>query len=180
MVGLGGMASYAGFKTYRLFESPDLLSLDKHKLLLGELADTIIPPTNDSPGAKEVEIGVFIAKMVKDCTELKSQNNFINGLKDIIVYSENRYNKSFQHCSLIERSEILHHFEKRDRSYSGILGKVERRVLGNSFFQTLKEYTVLGYCTSRMGATKALAYDYIPGKYINTVLAPGQKAWATQ
>ena len=33
------------------------------------------------------------------------------------------------------------------------------------FFAGLKETTVLGYCTSEIGATQALAYAHVPGDY---------------
>ena len=71
--------------------------------------------------------------------------------------------------------------EEKGKPFPGIVGKVEKRLAGESFFTVLKKYTVLGYCTSEAGVTKALAYDYIPGKYVGDMpLAPGQKAWATQ
>jgi hypothetical protein len=43
----------------------------------------------------------------------------------------------------------------------------------------LKQLTVAGYFTSEIGATKALAYLPVPGKFQGeTRLQPGQKAWA--
>jgi hypothetical protein len=45
----------------------------------------------------------------------------------------------------------------------------------------LKELTVLGYCTSETGATRAMAYEKVPGEYRGCIdLKPGQKAWATR
>jgi hypothetical protein len=39
---------------------------------------------------------------------------------------------------------------------------------------------VLGYCTSEVGATQALAYAHVPGDYRGCVpLRPRQKGWAT-
>jgi hypothetical protein len=47
------------------------------------------------------------------------------------------------------------------------------------FFQLMRDLTVLGYFTSEVGATKALAYVPIPGRFDGcTDLKPGQKAWA--
>ncbi|HAK76772.1 MAG TPA: twin-arginine translocation pathway signal, partial [Runella sp.] len=43
----------------------------------------------------------------------------------------------------------------------------------------MKELTVTGYFTSEIGATKALEYLPIPGRFEGCVpLKPGQKAWA--
>ena len=47
------------------------------------------------------------------------------------------------------------------------------------FFNRMKELTVTGYFTSEIGATEALAYLPIPGRFDGDVpLEPGQKAWA--
>lgn len=47
------------------------------------------------------------------------------------------------------------------------------------FFQLIRELTLLGYFTSEAGATKALAYVQVPGRYDGCVdMKPGQKAWA--
>ena len=43
----------------------------------------------------------------------------------------------------------------------------------------MKELTVTGYFTSEIGATQALEYLPVPGKFEGDVpLKPGQKAWA--
>jgi len=180
IVGGGFGVSYTSLKFYQLNKRPDLASLGQYKILIDALVDTIIPAT-DSPGAKEAGVGDFVIKMVADCSNKKSQNKFISGLSDLADYTNDHFKKKFNECSLAERTKALAYFEKEAEPYPGLMGKVSHRFLGDPFFSTLKKYTVLGYCTSEAGATKALAYDYIPGKYIGTIsLAPGQKAWATQ
>jgi hypothetical protein len=43
----------------------------------------------------------------------------------------------------------------------------------------MKQLTVAGYFTSEIGATKALAYLPIPGRFEGEVaMTPGQKTWA--
>jgi hypothetical protein len=43
----------------------------------------------------------------------------------------------------------------------------------------MKELTLLGYFTSEVGATSALDYVPVPGRYEGcTTLEPNQKAWA--
>jgi Gluconate 2-dehydrogenase subunit 3 len=176
----GVLLSMGGIKYYQLHKVPDLSLLDKYRALLGDLSDTIIP-ASDSPGAKEAGVGDFVIKMVRDCTNRMSQNNFIGGLKDLAGYAQSKYGKSYGQCTVEERTEILVHFEKKAKPFSRLLGKVESKVEGDPFFVTLKNYVVLGYCTSKPGATQALRYDFIPGKYIGVVaLSPGQRAWATE
>jgi len=144
------------------------------------LADTIIPAT-DSPGARDAAVGGFILKMVRDCTDKKSQNNFIRGFADLMDRTGEKGGTPFGQRSLAERTAILTHFEQQGKPYSGVLGKVQHRLSGDSFFTILKRYTILGYCSSRRGATEGLRYDYIPGRYDGKVpLQPGQRSWATQ
>ncbi len=179
---LGGAAAgaFAGIKGYHLLKKPDLDSLTKYQPLIDELAEMIIPAT-DSPGAKAAGVGAFITKMIKDCTGRKSQNNFIEGLEGLTQYSFFHYSMPFEKCSPEQKNKTLSHFERKGRRHGGIRGKAEHYLLGDSFFETLKKYTVMGYCTSRQGATAGLSYDFIPGKYIGCdKLLPGQRAWATQ
>ena len=62
------------------------------------------------------------------------------------------------------------------RSGSGASSEWRRNALG-----LLRELTLLGYFTSEIGATQALAYDAVPGGYRGCLdLKPGQKAWATR
>src|SRR5579871_58442 len=76
----GALAGYSGYKLWDWNKSPDIEYLEKHKELIAALAETIIPAT-DSPGAKEAGVHEYIITMLKDCTERKSQNKFIDGLR---------------------------------------------------------------------------------------------------
>jgi hypothetical protein len=180
VLGGGAAGVFGGVKAYHLLKEPELERLSQFQPLIDELAETIIPKT-DTPGAKEAGVGKFITRMIKNCTGRKSQNNFIEGLVELVLYTGSRYDKQFEHCNAEQKKAVLAHFEKKGRSRGGKLGKAERYILGDSFFETLKKYTVLGYCTSKQGAMQALSYDYIPGKYIGCMpLTPDQRAWATQ
>ena len=53
------------------------------------------------------------------------------------------------------------------------------RPYDQSFFKILKDYTLTGYFLSEIGATKALAYERVPGGFQGDLpLAANQKAWA--
>ena len=48
------------------------------------------------------------------------------------------------------------------------------------YFRMMKELTILGYFTSEIGATQALRYVAVPGRYEGCVpYTKGEKAWAT-
>ena len=180
IIGLAGAgAAFTSYKWFSLTGPADLVFLEHNTDLIAALAETIIPRT-DTPGAKDCKVEDFIIRMIKDCADRKTQNKFIDGLKSLKEYSVNNYNKEYQSCSENQQSLILAHFEKGYNESPGIIGKIKRRYTGNSFFYTLKGYTVEGYCTSQPGATMGLTYIAVPGRYQGCLTAgPGQKAWAT-
>jgi len=48
------------------------------------------------------------------------------------------------------------------------------------YFRMMKELTLWGYFTSEVGATKALRYVAVPGRYEGCIpYKKGDKAWAT-
>lgn len=180
LIGGGAAASWSGYKWYRMSHAPDLGFLDQHKALVADLAETIIPKT-DTPGAKDAKVHEFIIVMIKEASDRKTQNSFIDGLKDVMDYAESNFDKPFTQLDASQQREVVKHFQEKGKNFAGLIGKVKNKLLGKSFFTILKEYTVTGYCTSKPGATQALAYDFIPGKYMACMpLAAGQKAWATK
>jgi Gluconate 2-dehydrogenase subunit 3 len=175
LAGIGGTLAFGGYKWYEGDKTPDLAWLEQQKDLLAALADTIIP------GARAAGVQDFMIILLRDCTDRRSLNNFIDGLKDLQSYCRSNYQPPFTRCSEAGRISTLTHFEEKGRLPSGIWGKAESRYLGKPFFITLKEYTVTAYCTSELGATHGLAYVPVPVNYHGCVpLQPGQPAWATK
>lgn len=153
-------------------------SLLFYKSLIAELADIIIPAT-DTPGAKEAKVEEFIIKVLIEYEDINTQNRFLFGLRDLQGYSKRRYGKIFQNCTLPNKIAILEYYENKSFT-SGILRKIDEGLFGEPFFYTLKTLTVIGFCTSKIGATQALAYDFIPVHYHACIpLKEGQKSWAT-
>jgi hypothetical protein len=180
LAGVGAGLAFGGYKWYDWTKTPDLHYLEENKELVATLAETIIPAT-DTPGAKEAGVGDYIVIMIRDCTDRMSTNKFIDGLKDLQHYCRNYFDKTFQQCAERDRQTALSYFERKGAPYNGIIGKAEQAYLGRSFFTTLKQYTVEGYCTSQAGATRGLSYLYVPGSYHGCIpLQPGQKTWATR
>jgi hypothetical protein len=147
--------------------------------LIGALAETILPATTDSPGATEAGVAGFIVKMIKNCTPVKEQNSFIDGLKRLQDHCRNRYSSPYTKCTPAQQEATMTWFERDGQPFNGTAGKILLRLKGRSFFQLLKAYTVEGYCTSEPGATKGLSYLPIPQYYHGCIpLQPGQKSWA--
>jgi hypothetical protein len=112
---------------------------------------------------------------------VKIQNNFINGIKDVEIYSFDEYQLPFVKLNKEQKITVVRYFQKEGENFKGNLGKVRNKFLGKSFFLILKEYTCIGYCTSMLGVTKGLAYQAIPSKYLAiTNYSSGQRSWATK
>jgi len=181
VLGGGGVAvSFSGYKWVRMHRMPDLGFLDHHQSMIADLTEVIIPRTG-TPGAKESGVGGFVIRMVKEMCDRKAQNNFIDGLKEVEAYTSSHYDKRFSDLSFAQQQQIVEHFRQKGKPYGGLAGKVEHKFLGKSFFTTLREATIIGYCTSKAGATQELAYDFIPDTYTGCMpVTPNQKAWATK
>ncbi|WEK21210.1 MAG: gluconate 2-dehydrogenase subunit 3 family protein [Candidatus Pedobacter colombiensis] len=179
-VGILGTSTFSIFKWSSFRKRTDLFFLTTQRRLIEELSEMIIPRT-EAPGAKDANVADFILQTVLYCLDIHEQNNFISGLQDLEDYSIENYKSSFLDCSIMNKNKILKHFENRDVYSYHILNKVRNRLFGRSFFAQLKEFVIVGYCTSEIGATKGLAYDYIPGNYEACIsIQPHQKSWATK
>ncbi|SFD51734.1 Gluconate 2-dehydrogenase subunit 3 [Chitinophaga sp. CF118] len=144
--------------------------------LLAEIAETIIPKT-DTPGAKEAKVEDFIVTMLNDCYKTSDQQIVLDGLKKIDAASEKQYKKPFVEISAEQKTALLTEIDKERVAYN----KRDNKKEGDPthYFQILKELTLLGYFTSEPGATKALRYVPVPGKFEGCIpYKKGDKAWA--
>jgi hypothetical protein len=175
-----GVSSFSFYRWFSRAEMPDMSLLEAKKEYVAQLADLIIPRT-DTPGAKDAKVEIFIINNIKFCSDFKTQNSFVHGITDLEKYARDKYSLDFLRCNEFQQLEILSHFEKKSLYSYSILNKISNKVLGPPFFSKLKSLTVEGYCTSMMGATQGLVYDYIPGTYIGCIpLTKNQKSWATK
>jgi hypothetical protein len=154
--------------------------LKEHKELISILTDLILPRT-ETPGAKDANVSETLIKIVENCFDSKSQQTFINGLYDIEEYTKSTYGILFKDCTINIQNTILQKFEKKEQINIRLISKIKNKLFGLGFFSILKELTVECFFSSEIGATNALNYDYIPGKYIGCLNIPSnQKCWATQ
>ena len=143
--------------------------------LLDEIAETIIP-TTDTPGAKAAKVGAFMNTMVTDCYEEKDQKIFMDGLGKIDEASKKTNGKSFLDSTPEQRTALLNELNKELKKYN----ETKKEEDPNHYFGMMKQLTLLGYFTSEIGATQALRYIAVPGKYEGCVpYTKGDKAWAT-
>ncbi len=142
---------------------------------LDEVGDTIIPAT-DTPGAKDAKIGEFMHTIVRDCYNKTDQDIFIAGMGKLNEASKSTNGKYFLESSPEERKNLLIALDKEQKEYTA----KKKATDPPHYFRMLKELTIWGYFTSEPGATKALRYIAVPGKYEGCIpYKKGDKAWAT-
>ncbi|NVJ87587.1 MAG: gluconate 2-dehydrogenase subunit 3 family protein [Algoriphagus sp.] len=136
---------------------------------LDELGDTIIPET-DTPGAKAAGIGAFMVMMVKDTYDAEQQQTFVDGLNKIRSEFKASKGVDFVEASAEDRLAYL------NGSYEEYKTSQNREP---QVINMLRDLTVLGYFTSEIGATQALNYVEVPGRYDGCIdLKPGDRAYA--
>jgi len=142
---------------------------------LDEVGETILPATAGSPGAKEAKIGDFMKTIVTDCYEKKDQDTFMDGIGKLNDASKKKFSKDFMELSPTEKHDLLVDLDKEAKEYN----KTRKEGDPNHYFAMMKQLTVWGYFTSEPGATKALRYVAVPGKYEGCIpYKKGDKAWA--
>jgi hypothetical protein len=125
------------------------------------LVDMILPAT-DSPAASEARTHEFIDAALRACATSKQQSTFRAGLAALVA-------DGFDKANANERVALLQRRAAKDVALP----------YDDSFFKILKDYTLTGYFHSEIGATRALAYERVPGGYQGDIaLTAEQKAWA--
>ncbi|MFN4085008.1 MAG: gluconate 2-dehydrogenase subunit 3 family protein [Spirosomataceae bacterium] len=174
--------------------SPFALSAD-YQALVAELAEVIIPKT-DTPGAKDAGVGPFIEVMLKDCYSAIQQEHFLKGLEDVEAESK-KVGGKFVELTAEQKAEVMkimvqkatdeaaqnEEKAKQVDSESGLAKEEQKKKdeveVPVPFFRILKELTLFSYFTSEPGATQALDFVPIPGRYEGCIkMEPGQKAYA--
>ncbi|TFF34134.1 gluconate 2-dehydrogenase subunit 3 family protein [Mucilaginibacter psychrotolerans] len=168
------------------------LSKPETTAFLDEVGETILPETS-TPGAKAAKVGAFMAVMVKDCYTADDQKVFQEGIGKLDDASNKKFSKKFMEISAAQRTELLTEIDKEAKDYAAQKGKeadadkikhagekdYKAPDVPNHYFTMMKQLTLLGYFTSEVGATKALRYVPVPGKYIGDYpYKKGDRAWA--
>ena len=133
--------------------------------LLAEVADTIIPTTPDSGGAKSARVEDFMQEIVRDFYSPEEQAVFSNGLREFETLCRNDAGQSFVNLLPAQRETVL----------SGL----EKSTPVPAYYQMIKQLTLWGYFSSEIGATQALAHVAVPGRYEGCMtIPPGTRAWS--
>lgn len=110
--------------------------------LLAQLVEGMIPKT-DSPGGRDLNLHLFVMKMVDDCHSKEDQEAFVKGLKAAVKVNG-----------------------KGDEAVvSYLVGLPE----DDAFRRILKRRAIQGYLNSEYVMKNKLIYELVPGRYDGAV-----------
>ena len=132
----------------------------RHYQMVEHLAEIIIP-ADDTPGAKQAGVAEFIDFMVanrvpvsvrrdvrstEDAIEMgnEAQNRFLAGLDWINARSKSEFGQPFMECAREQQVSLL-----EELAYKAKFKPTTES--GRAFFQFLRDYTVVGYYTTKIG-----------------------------
>jgi Gluconate 2-dehydrogenase subunit 3 len=164
-----GTATVATGANVGTFSAGDIAMLD-------EIADTILPTTEKSPGAKAAQTGAFMALMVTDTYDPAEQKIFRDGMTalDAACKAANA-GKGFMDITPAQRTTLLEGLDKEQHAFM----KTKKGDTPTPYFRMMKELTMLGFFTSEIGMTKAMRYIETPGRWDPCVpYVKGETTWA--
>lgn len=165
IVGAGGVAACGGEKQPQPAAPVKLGANDR--ALLEEIADTLLPTTPASPGAKAAGAGQGIALLLDDCYDAEQQRKVARGLGEFRSMCRTRCGAGFASLAAPDRERVLRDLD------------AEAKKAGDAhWFHLVRELSERAYFSSEVGMTKALRWTLVPGRWKGCVpLEPGQPAW---
>ncbi len=129
---------------------------ETQRAITARVADLILPRT-DTPGALDTGVPDFIELMIRDCYKKPAQDTFLTGLGEL-------ERSNFLTLSPEQQTTALQQIETQSKKATDV-----------TFWQMIKEQTLLGYYTSEAGVKASFDYQPIPGKFEAIKIKPGQK-----
>lgn len=129
------------------------LTLDQENFL-AEVTETLIPET-DTPGAKKLNLHLFVLKMLDDCYSSVDQQLFLKGMSQLQDKSYDQFTKSYTKLSKRQQQEVLLQIQ-HDKSKSPEL---------DTFYNITKQQTINGYMNSKYVMTNLVKWELVPGRY---------------
>ena len=131
---------------------PQFFNPDDFKTV--ELLVEMILPTDDKPGAKEAKVADYIDFVVFSAREFEPalQREWTDGLVFLDRESRKRFGSVFRMASTAERVNLLTEMSLPERD-------PKARHEGSGFFRLVKNMTVEGFYTSRIGLIDVLDFQ---------------------
>jgi hypothetical protein len=157
-------------KSSSLFTESDIVFFD-------EVAETILPRTNTA-GAKDAEVGKFMASYASNCYDERQLKTLKDGIAQLNDASDKKYGRDFLKIDASEKQKLLTEIDAEAKEFNE---KMDETGAGHAphYFTLMKQLTLLGFFTSRPGTTQVLRYEPVPGKYHGCIdYKEGETSWA--
>jgi hypothetical protein len=134
--------------------------------LLEDIADTLLPTTAASPGAKAAGVGATMFLLLNDCMAADVQQRVSEGLAAFRALCRER-GGDFGSLQQPERQQLLRELD------------VTAQQAGHThWFAVVRDLALWAYFSSEVGLTQAMRYELTPGRWDPCLpLKPGQPAW---
>ncbi len=151
----GGALAPAMFAGCGAEDAPSATSgtAQQDQALLEDIADTLLPTTASSPGAKAAGVGATMALLLADCKAPEVQRRVAAGLQALRA-SCAALGGAFATLPRTERERLL-----READAQAV------RTGDAHWFATVRELALTSYFTSETGMTRATRYVPVPGRY---------------
>lgn len=121
--------------------------------MLKALTESLIPHTNDFPGANDLKLHEFVLTMIDDCAKPEDQQSFVKGMKQFDSSCKGVINESFAKANAIDRARFLKLMEN-DKDSNDDLQK---------FYRATRRYTIQGFTSSQQFLTQVRKFSLVPG-----------------
>lgn len=132
--------------------TPRFFSPDEFRTV--DILTALIIPTDEAPGAKEARVADYIDFVVFSSAELQPslQREWIDGLEILERESQRQSGKAFREAAEADQLKLLEAMSAPERD-------AKTHHDGFAFFSTLKDMTVEGFFTSKIGLIDVLDYQ---------------------
>lgn len=132
--------------------TPQFFSPDEFRTV--EILTALIIPTDDAPGAKEGRVADYVDFVVFSAAELRPllQREWTDGLEILERESQRQFGKAFREVTESDQVKLL-------EAMSAPESDAKAHHDGFAFFGTLKDMTVEGFYTSKIGLIDVLDYQ---------------------
>ncbi len=116
--------------------------------LITVVSELIIPTDDNSPGAIAAEVPAFADLMVSE-SPAETRKLWTDGLTALDALSQTKFQLAFEKASPAQQAELLTEISRNERS---------PKTIEERFFRAIKNMTIDGYYTSKVGIHQELKY----------------------
>jgi hypothetical protein len=140
--------------------------------LINQIGEVILPETPESGGAKAANVAHFIDFFAAKGLSPQQKEILTSGLRLFRERIKAATGKSFLRLNTEAQHDLLVELDDESK-------RLTTDAASPHYFKLLKDLILFAYFTSEVGATEALRYEAVPGKFVGDYpYEQGEGAWA--